>query len=135
MSGHVHFNLDDFRTAHAQTTAQMRDQLAAGTYSAETRSYHELSLKLLDHLLELTIECFDARNNGLSELVIANALGTALGNQAGAYLQQTTDQGMFKPAMVMQAKMMQAIEMQVSGGSYGAISGGSIVHPMPGGHA
>lgn len=136
MTQHVHFNLDDFRKAHASTVGQMRAQLELSGHSEETKSYHELSFKLLDQLVELTIICFDARNNGTGELVIANALGTALGNHAGSYMSQVSAQGMFQPAMTMHLMMTRAIQQHMSEQPLpGTVSGESVIHPMQGGHA
>lgn len=134
MTEHVHFNTDDVRAAHRSAIDQMREQLAAGSYSAEQMKSHELTLDLSNVLLEVTVACFDARNGGTSERAIAMALATALGNAAGNYMVQIMLQ---HPALALPFydRMSSTISRHMGDDDKGTIHGVATVYPMQGSRA
>lgn len=134
MTAHVHFNTDEVRTAHHSVMAQMREQLKAGSYSAEQTTSHELTLELSDHLLEVTVACFEARNRGLSERAIGSALATALGNAAGNYMVQLMRQ---HPNHVLPFydRLSTTISRHIDDNDDGAIHGNAVIYPVEGSRA
>jgi hypothetical protein len=132
---HYHYDIAQIRAAHASAMAQLKAQLVGKPKDSFSPERIALSFELADLLLEASVACFEARNNGTSEAVVAVAFGTAVGNMAGNFIQNALSNGDFASAGLFHDRMMSIIDRHITANDAGAVHGSAEVLPMQGSRA